>query len=632
MSEGDNTSVYIYNGVGEVPMDVTHVRVDSSVTVIPANAFRGRDKLDQVELPEGLITIERRAFYNCQSLEMINLPSTLEIIGPRAFQCCENLEAVILPEGLQTLGNHAFQYCKTMKTINIPPGIEVLEEGAFLHCWKLVDVICSEGITEIEKDAFSRCFSLVSVTLPSTLTAIGEGAFEGSERLNKVHMPKTIETIDERAFKKCNFTSFRVPPSLGNDLDISIVGENRCLVSLELPETVERLDDNFHGTIEHNTDLNVRNIAIPLECVIDTSDAFRNCTDLGVAFPDTNDDDYYKLDTTISDALKQRFDNLLIHKICYYQSYSDNETTLQHLKREINPWTAKSPGKLNKTGKQQDCLGMTPLHILACSTKPTFEMFRILIEKYPETLIMKDKWGDIPLLYALWCNAPTEVLELLVESYKSLHPEYEFDWKDMLLTMVKRNVPLANIQRLITTQQKSYPDQEYDLQQVVIELATYDTGQASFDKPFTFVDIVQYLLRISITKRLESLAVSRWSDELENSIKSLHNTTHGAKNRDRDTQAVYDRLETYESIKEGTSIIELVLWKAKIDEGRKKRARVEGGDSYREQCHINCGADIIIRNVLPYLLPDEMTISRDDSSDESSDDSSDSDDSNEEED
>ena len=88
---------------------------------------------------------------------------------------------------------------------------------------------------------------------------------------------------------------------------------------------------------------------------------------------------------------------------------------MQSLKREINPWTLQPPGQLNTSGKQQDCLGMTPLHILACSTKPTIEMIRLLIEKYPETLLMKDKWGDVPL-YALWCNAPAAVIDLLVES------------------------------------------------------------------------------------------------------------------------------------------------------------------------------------------------------------------------
>ena len=150
------------------------------------------------------------------------------------------------------------------------------------------------------------------------------------------------------------------------------------------------------------------------------------CDDLRVAFPDEDGD-------SISNALKHRFENLSVHKICYYQSYHDVGTVLSDLKREINPWiTSKFIGQLNPTGKQEDCLGMTPLHILACSTRQDVEIYRLLIGKYPEALVMKDKWGDAPLLYAFWCDTPDEVIGFLVDSYKTKHPDYEFDWRGTL--------------------------------------------------------------------------------------------------------------------------------------------------------------------------------------------------------
>ena len=246
---------------------------------------------------------------------------------------------------------------------------------------------------------------------------------------------------------------------------------------------------------------------------------------------------------------------------------------------------------------------MTPLHILACSTKPTIEIYRLLIEKYPETLIMQDKWGDIPLLYAIWCHAPPEVVALLVESYKSIHQDYEFDWSGMILTLSKANAPLANIQKMVKTHQNSFPDQEYDMQQVVIELALSDASLASFNKLYTSIETFRYLLRVSITYRLDSLGIRRWREELEDRINTLpENANYGM--REVRARKLYDRLATYESMKEGTSILELALWKTKIDESRNKKARVSGEDiSYKEQSRINSGADIIIRNVLPYLMP-----------------------------
>lgn len=381
-------------------------------------------------------------------------------------------------------------------------------------------------------------------------------------------------------------------PHLVTTFDVSAVGGNSCLVSLELSEGVSELVDNWETWNEAPwpsvTVLNsLRNIALSPICTVVNTFVLGSYKDLRVVFPELDND-------TVTESLQRRFDYLPIHKICYYQSYHDNETTIQHLRREIK--------ELNATGKQRDCLGMTPLHIMACSSKPTIEIYRLLIEKYPETLIMKDKWGDVPLLYAFWCNAPVAVIDLLVGSYKSNHPDYKFDWSGMLRTLVKRNVPLTNIQKFINTQQNSFPGQEYDMQSLVLELAKHDTSQAC-------IDTVQYLLRISITKRLDSLSVRKWCAELDDSISSLsfEEAKNGrnfeeAKNKDRDTKALYNRLATYESIKEGTSLLELALWKTKINIRRNKRTRV-GKVSYRDQCRVNCGADIIIRNVLPYLVP-----------------------------
>ena len=608
----DVSSIYIYNGVDDVPMDVTHVRVDPSVTVIAEQAFQERQNLEVVELPEGLIRIGEYAFKGCKSLKRINIPSTVKKIGERAFIHCQKLDGIILPDGLEQLDERAFQYCKSLQRVNIPPGITKIKVGGFLFCDGLTNVMFSEGIIELE-NAFGFCESLESVSLPSTLKVIGQETFLCCNRLNEVHMPDSIESIGKRAFLGCNIISFRIPPLIVN-VDMGMFGtlngnNNKCLISLELSVNVTQITVDGDYTKQPRLE-SLRNVAFPSECkVATTADEFfdnrtdlrvafalHNCTDLRAAFP--NNDVHY---IHISQALQHRFDDLPIHKLCYYQSYSDNETTMQSLRREINPWTSKFPGQLNTTGKEKDCLGMTPVHILACSTKPTIEMYRLLIEKYPETLIMKDKWGDIPLLYAIWCNASAEVVDLLVESYKSNHPDYEFDWKGMIQTMAKRNVPLAIIQRLINTQRRSFPDQEYDIQTVVLELAVCDTEQWAFKNgKYTRIETFKYLFQVSITKRLDSLGIRRWREELEDGISTLPEKVG---NRDRDTQAVYERLATYESIKEGTSVLELAVWKAEIDKGRNKRQRVEGEDSYKEQCRVNCGADVIIRNVLPYLLP-----------------------------
>jgi hypothetical protein len=70
-SNTDDAEVFVYMGEGgaEVPDDVVRVRVDPSVTSIPARAFERRKKLTEVELCEGVVEIGQSSFgYCCLSI------------------------------------------------------------------------------------------------------------------------------------------------------------------------------------------------------------------------------------------------------------------------------------------------------------------------------------------------------------------------------------------------------------------------------------------------------------------------------------------------------------------------------------------------------------------------------------
>jgi hypothetical protein len=107
-----------------------------------------------------------------------------------------------------------------------------------------------------------------------------------------------------------------------------------------------------------------------------------------------------------------RFDGLPIHRIVYYQSY--NQGLLQILIAAINMRSGQRRtlrSKLNLTGNQQDCLGMIPLHILACSSVHDLELYCVIVDNYPTNLITEDRWGALPLLYAFWGAAPAEIID-----------------------------------------------------------------------------------------------------------------------------------------------------------------------------------------------------------------------------
>mmetsp|Transcript_32028 Transcript_32028/g.64673 ORF Transcript_32028/g.64673 Transcript_32028/m.64673 type:complete len:82 (+) Transcript_32028:1-246(+) len=76
--------------------------------------------------------------------------------------------------------------------------------------------------------------------------------------------------------------------------------------------------------------------------------------------------------------------------------------------------------------------------------------------------------------------------------------------------------------------------------------------------------------------------------------------------------SVIDKIDHYKVehlryVKEALTVLELALWKAKL--GEKEENFAEGGtkkakldiESVRKEKRITCGADMVIKNVLPFL-------------------------------
>jgi hypothetical protein len=94
-------------------------------------------------------------------------------------------------------------------------------------------------------------------------------------------------------------------------------------------------------------------------------------------------------------------------------------------------------------------------------------------------------------------------------------------------------------------------------------------------------------------------------------------------------------------LKEITSLLELALWKFRMDNsileqgdaiGRGNKKKKFDQSDFRLQCRVSCGADHVVENVWPYLLPSAFVRAYVYSSDEEDDDNADSDDNTGEED
>eukprot|EP01083_Nonionella_stella_P215914 776680_1 len=150
-------------------------------------------------------------------------------------------------------------------------------------------------------------------------------------------------------------------------------------------------------------------MALPPKAGMKSVTIFDKCSDLQKLFGPG---------TSIKKALKLRFNGLPLHELIYYHSYQSKESVIVSLakarngtidiRRELHHGTHRS--RRHPSGEHQDCLGMTPLHVLTCSTSHDLELYRFLIEKYPEDLITQDRWGALPILYAVWGDAPQDIM------------------------------------------------------------------------------------------------------------------------------------------------------------------------------------------------------------------------------
>ena len=136
-----------YNG-GEqvVSRDVTKVRIDKSVKIIPARAFEGRQErlkwrammffwcpsLRRVMKMKGVKEIEDKAFYDCGAMTDLEF-NKLEIIRRCAFCCCTSLRHVNMPR-VRRVEQLAFQGCNGMMDADFGEDLESIEVNAFYEC------------------------------------------------------------------------------------------------------------------------------------------------------------------------------------------------------------------------------------------------------------------------------------------------------------------------------------------------------------------------------------------------------------------------------------------------------------------------------------------------------------------
>ena len=148
----------------------------SALKRIGRGAFRGCDKLRELEIPASVEEIGEGCFGEVRHLQVV--------------ASCSSLSRVTFASGsaLKRIGKEAFRGCDKLLELEIPAGVEEIGEGWF-SCSSLSRVTFASGsaLKRIGKEAFSWCKELreleisASIEICGGIGARGRRVFGGQE-------------------------------------------------------------------------------------------------------------------------------------------------------------------------------------------------------------------------------------------------------------------------------------------------------------------------------------------------------------------------------------------------------------------------------------------------------------------
>jgi len=185
------------NNVTAATIASTYTNGGTEYTVVSIGnfAFKDKDNLIELNLPNTITSIGLRAFMGCTALGSLDhtftIPSNVTTIESEAFSGCGYFAGPI-PTSVTSIGSGAFTSTGWLQ--NQPDGIVYINNMVYTYKGTMpasTSLTIAEGTTKIINSAFSGQENLVSLTLPTTLTSIESYAFNGCNNLTTVTVNAT---------------------------------------------------------------------------------------------------------------------------------------------------------------------------------------------------------------------------------------------------------------------------------------------------------------------------------------------------------------------------------------------------------------------------------------------------------
>ena len=235
-----------------------------NITALPIQAFYKSTNVENLILPNTLITIGEEMFYQSK-LKTVVIPANATTIGNSAFEQCASLISIDIPANVETIGTAAFKGCSSLTTVTFEKESQLKTisggysnpnyYGVFSDCTALTSIKIPASVKTIEEAAFKGCSSLATVTFEkgSQLKTIGgdsysSGAFSDCTALTSIEIPASVETIEAAAFRGCSKLATVTFEKASQLKTISTAFSSCPIISIEIPASVETIETSaFRG-------------------------------------------------------------------------------------------------------------------------------------------------------------------------------------------------------------------------------------------------------------------------------------------------------------------------------------------------------------------------------------------------
>jgi len=229
--------------------EITDIRFNAKTKFIHSNAFEECNSLNNVVIPEHIISIGSSAFKNCMALSNITIPNSVKFLGVYAFSGCTAIKKITIPESITVIEQGLFNGCTLLEEVDIPDSVTEIGVSAFFGCKALKEINLPDNLMDIGDMAFSSCSSLTSIVIPNKIEQIGMYTFNECTNLKNVTLPEGLKTIIFNAFEKCDELESITLPSTIEKIGREVFKDCTKLSTITFNGTKEMWDSVSKGKL-----------------------------------------------------------------------------------------------------------------------------------------------------------------------------------------------------------------------------------------------------------------------------------------------------------------------------------------------------------------------------------------------